>query len=69
MELVNSETLSQGPNLPKTNYSYAKRQRELAKKHKKEEKRREKARIIEEANTDAEVQSPEDETQTSDGQT
>lgn len=55
--------------MPKTNYSYAKRQREIAKKQKKEEKRREKTRITEESNADAAIQSPEGETQTSDTQT
>jgi len=57
-----------GFNLPKTNYSYAKRQRELAKKQKKEEKRREKARIAEESNADSAIQSPEGKTQISDTQ-
>lgn len=54
--------------MPKTNYSYAKRQRELAKKQKKEEKRRQKARLAEEAATDAVGQPSEDEGQTSDPQ-
>jgi hypothetical protein len=52
--------------LPKTNYSYAKRQREIAKKQKKEEKRRAKARAAEESTADTSIQPPEGETPTSD---
>ena len=54
--------------MPKTNYSYAKRQREIAKKQKKEEKRRAKAAATEEPTADSAVQSTEGETLTSDPQ-
>jgi hypothetical protein len=56
--------------LPKPNYSYAKRQREIAKKQKKEEKRRQKAQRAEETNPDAAIQATEtdDENLTSDPQ-
>lgn len=37
------QTIQTGLTLPKPNYSYAKRQREIAKKQKKEDKRRQKA--------------------------
>ena len=46
------QTIQTGLTLPKPNYSYAKRQREIAKKQKKEDKRRQKAEAAEQAKTD-----------------
>jgi hypothetical protein len=42
--------------MPKPNYSYAKRRRELAKKQKKEAKRRQKAQLAEEPSADVAIQ-------------
>ena len=58
------KTTLRGLDLPKTNYSYAKRQRELAKKQKKEEKRRRKDQLSDESNADAESETTDGETPT-----
>lgn len=48
--------------MPKTNYSFAKRQREMAKKQKKEEKRQKKEPLIEQPSADDALQSTEGDT-------